>query len=276
MRLNGRERKGKYYAMVVVVLLCSSVITGTILYFDFKNSLVFEPMGINFIIVVNESSHDFPELYLKPEKIEINPNETAIVNVVLVNGSSVAVVDVGIEYNEHVVEILNVSSKYRFNYSKGYIHDHFVVNVLNLKIFLNESIKNSSVIANITLMGQSNGETRMGFTDYSELYDKRGRLMNRKLFGSTITVGMPSDNTKVHYDFVELIIFIITFAVIPILIIFIFVAFVVRIVFILISKIKRKKFEDLIPLYLAITLMATLLVYIVYMFLTPHTYWLGI
>jgi len=200
MEANDKEKikVRRFYIIAAIVILCSSVIAGTFLYVNSKYRPLEKPViGMGFIDIVNESSPDFPKVYLQPEKIEIDPNETAVVNVILVNGSSVAVVDVGMEYDGSVVEVIDISSKYRFNYSKGYIHNRFILNYLEIKIFFEKPVKNNGIIANITLKGLSDGKTAMGFSDLSGLYDKKGVLMNRELWGTEITVGTPPSD-EIH------------------------------------------------------------------------------
>jgi hypothetical protein len=165
---------------VLLLLILLSVISGTLLYIKFQNRKSDALLPEN--ATVSNGPSYFPELYLKPEQVKIEPNETAVVNVVLVNGSAVAALDIGIEYDGNVIEVLNVTSNYSINYSTGYILDHFLRDVLELEIYPERPIENGSIVASIAIRGVREGKSVLSFSIFSELYDEKGKPINRGLF----------------------------------------------------------------------------------------------
>jgi len=147
-------------------------------------------VNAEFITTVgNESLQNIPGIYLKPEMVEIRPFERAVIDLVLVNGSSVGVLDIGIEYDGDVVEIANVSSKYNFEYLKSTAINHRLIHFLNIKIFLeNESVENQSKIASIILKGVNEGKTILRFSSWSDVYNRNGELMGCAFISSTEVV----------------------------------------------------------------------------------------
>jgi len=141
------------------------------------------------------------EIYLKPEIVEIHPYESTVIDLVLVNGSSVGVVDVYIEYNDKIIEIVNVSSKYNFEYTKTFAHNSHVVPVLYVKVFLeNESVKNQSKIASITLKGIKEGEAFLQFLSFPDVYDKNGKPMKCSVSGLTRVLVKAINKAEINFS----------------------------------------------------------------------------
>ena len=155
-----------------------------------------------FITTVgNESLQNIPGIYLKPEMVEIRPFERAVIDLVLVNGSSVGVLDIGIEYDGDVVEIANVSSKYNFEYLKSIAYNSHLIHFLNIRVFLeNESIENQSTIASITLKGVNEGKTILRFSHRSDVYDRNGKLMGCAFMSSTKVTVKAVNKAEINFS----------------------------------------------------------------------------
>ena len=159
-------------------------------------------VNAEFITTVgNESLQNIPGIYLKPEMVEIRPFERAVIDLVLVNGSSVGVLDIGIEYDGDVVEIANVSSKYNFEYLKSTAINHRLIHFLNIKIFLeNESVENQSKIASIILKGVNEGKTILRFSSWSDVYNRNGELMGCAFISSTEVVVKAINKAEINFS----------------------------------------------------------------------------
>jgi len=167
---------------VLLSLILLSMISGTLLYLKLLSQRLDVSSSGSTGSNLHGSSY-LPKLYLKPEQVKIRPKESAVVNVVLVNGSNVAVLDIAIEYDGRVIEVLNVTSNYSINYTTGYMHDHFLKDFLKLYISPERHLENDSIVASITIRGVHKGESILSFSTISMLYDERGELINGGFFG---------------------------------------------------------------------------------------------
>ncbi len=254
---NGLKRM---YAIALVAIAALSAVVGTWIYF--QNS--FQPDSqiiVNQIITVNESSGDYLIVYFEPDELKLNQNETAIVEVVVKNTSLAEYAELNMVYDGSVVKIVKVSSEYRMNHSFGYVHNHRVMNYLSLRInFSNES---RDSVATITLKALRNGKTELSFSLPSHAYDRNGNPVNLKLHSAVVTVGdIQNSKTEIQLDLVDLLLFIVFYATIPLMVVFLLVSAAVGILFLLIAKYNGKRFEDYLYQYFAASLMVSFIIYI--------------
>ena len=250
----------RLYVISFVVILLFSVISGTWLYFQFKQNHDYTLNSIEKVIIVNESSEKFVKIYFEPSEIRLNPRETATVSIVMSNCSSVAFANLNFQYDENLIEIEDISSKYDMEYSINYVHDHRLLRNINIKLYFGD-VGDVERIAKITLKALQDGKTAFAFLLPSTVYDKNGKSMNLILAEASITIG-EEQNVKRSVDLTELLIFIIFYSAIPVTILFLLLLMIIGALLIPFMRLRKKSFENYVNYYFVVSLALAIFVYI--------------
>ena len=250
----------KLYVISFVIILLFSFISGTWLYFQLEQNNDYTLDSIEKTIIVNESSKKFVKIYFEPSEIKLNLRETATVNVVMSNGSSVAFANLNFQYDENLIKIEDISSKYDMEYSVDHIHNHRLMRNINIKLQFGD-VKEEERIAKITLKALQNGKTAFTSLIPSSVYDKNGKSMNLILSEASITVG-EEQNIKRSVNLTGLLIFIIFHSAIPLTILLLLISMVIGALLIPLMRLRKKNLEDYANYYFVVSLVLTIFIYI--------------
>ncbi len=128
------------------------------------------------------------ELVFNPESIRLEQGSSKEVMLALQSSIPISEMNVVIAYDENIIEVTSVRSKYDLNYAGIYVHNHRVKKGLNLHIDFNQPVQNAEV-AHFSIKGAREGKTALEIVEVKAYRDKNQPVFVNYIGAASISVG---------------------------------------------------------------------------------------